>query len=1148
MNLIGFDCLRIKGDMKEDDNQYWNSVIKSADLLLSLLAPYETREDMDLVQNILPPLQQLVTKGSSYPISKEATSTPPKQEHHQTSKRYRVSFEQESNWNMKSESHIEITLSSGRVVNCIVVNTPEGLDRAVEAIKQAEYATFDCEFMGSKKALPELKLLQIAVSDICGYAIQVDILGRPVLEQKLKPVLESKEIIWIGWALRSDMLSIEQFFGQIEATGILDLQRKLATYAVEELNLHAAMVKYASDWDGFQEFQRAKQYGDTFWFSDDECIWRLNPLPPRAIVYSIFDVLSVHILHKKTQHMESKKEFHFPESVTHNLSTKALTRWHNQRNKAATQMFVTSPPQNTTKRFSSHRKDKKNSFSLPVPVSPEPETEDGYNDNDPRFTLDVQKAIDLSLREQSKNRHITEYRYDEESGDCIVISEYDDNTKPIRMAEDDRTDREEEKVTQTWGHKKFESPFLGDHLKPKQERFSRPRGSPIPSSTADREIKWSSLTGTQENNWVTEKENTHRVTTYSANPSWHALTDNASPKKSSNLDESTSRKANGSSASLDPSFEKSDYQRRPSFEDSSASRWSKPSSSQSVDTTRSSAQSSNWKSASHWKSSTERSDWRNNHNSLSDETKPAGTANKPIPGSEQPSKQESVAPSSWQSLAHHNRLSPAHHELTSPRRKPVTITSPKPSNSITDTHTIHTNHNHSSAHTTPNVSNNSWNNTTSARSSPIISNNSTRSKKEEDQQTRTTILHGQTGAFTWFDDSNSKEMGPASWASFATSSSEKWGRGIDTQVEELEKAPKVSNPNTTKQFNINVNPYDSNMNSGEKDSWNVQEVQPDTMKMRMNQIPIRKVFTGPRVMNPDDSLSDESDDEAAYVQKTKPKKGKASRNNKQTMEDDDDDEDSMVGLKIKNFEKFEQHKPKEHTTMNLPTFVDSICISPKFNTEEINVHCIMEGIHLNSIEIPTEDFTVVVCYHFAESKSSHNALKAIQLFIKSSDDPVCDSYTVVLEKACFKDRSLKNTKFGRLLTDPSVRRVCWCPEIIEDQTQHKLGFCLGPTIDLNVKVNFDENRPVLTFAQSIDSYMKDWPDLYLLHEAKAEYDSIVGSRKFSGTLWDNQRIKEGVLRYSALQGFGAYALHRATENLEIFEEDCLWESTKYAFK
>ncbi|OBZ85483.1 hypothetical protein A0J61_06464 [Choanephora cucurbitarum] len=235
--------------MEESSSQYWNNVLKSADLLLSLLTPYEDKEDIDLVQNVLPPLRQLVKKGSSYSIPKQVIPAQPKQEHNSTPRRHRVSYEQEKNWKRINNNNIHITLSSGRVVNCIVVNTPEGLEKVIESIKQAEYVTFDCEFMGLKNAIPELKLLQIAVSDICGYAIQVDILGRHILEQKLKPVMESKDVTWIGWALRSDMLSIEQFFGALKDTGILDLQKKLATYAVEELNLHAAMAKYASDWD-----------------------------------------------------------------------------------------------------------------------------------------------------------------------------------------------------------------------------------------------------------------------------------------------------------------------------------------------------------------------------------------------------------------------------------------------------------------------------------------------------------------------------------------------------------------------------------------------------------------------------------------------------------------------------------------------------------------------------------------------------------------------------------------------------------------------------------------------------------------------------------------------------------------------------------
>ncbi|RCI02868.1 hypothetical protein CU098_004470 [Rhizopus stolonifer] len=1021
--------------------QYWGNVVKSADLLLCLLGPYENQQDMVLVKNLLPPLREFVHKGPSYLSRKPSYTSHYSGEYHSPSRQPKASYEMESNWTQVDNWTIQVPLHNGRVATCVAVNTLEGINELLEQIKRTKYVAIDCEFLGTKKNLPELKLLQIAVSDTLGYAVQVDILGFDILNEKLRPVLEDNNIHWVGWSLRSDMLAIEQFFKTIDPAYFLDLQVKLRAIAVEELSLHAAMTKYASEWEGIDEFQKIKQFSDSFRFLDKDCVWLLNPLPPKALVYSVFDVLSVFALNESTESYASEPKHFWPRSLESTLSVKALYRWQNQRHKAVSYSPTPASPRNET-RTTHRRKDKKAMINLPVPVSPQPETDDGYDDNDPRFSLDVQKAIALSLHEITKNGQSSRIDNGKTSGSNReetavegekrdrVVCDLSDNVKSnILGAEfNDLSDRNESIVHDT--KEEHEEPKRGNE-KLKQESMRN-----------------------------LNAESTERLTQSEkeiANPLWQS---HAKVHSSWNTNASWDKKDKESWDTKDippcdikdatpwDAKEASVNWRNPSVD--KRAQWGtleKTNSSDKIGT-----RNSKWKAVSSWEASTERYAWRSS----------AGSKWK---------KPEEIRPSSTQptpSSPHQKHTTPS-----SPHQKHTTPSSPY------QKHATHTNNDNRK--NKPTFDTNRCNSNTSTRSSPMISSQNTKGlsafackpEKGPDRSMRSYSNSSQTASFTWFDDSNSKEMSAASWSSFATSSNDKWEKGIDTDLDEIEKAPKVAPQGASKRLDTTVASHGSHMMSGSVgnsdtgkmhpnqtevvDNWTAQEVVPDTMEMRINQIPIRKTFTGPRVLNPDIRIRAV----AVNLKQTKPKAV-----SEQRLEDS-------------------------------PTYMDGVYVSGDYDIEDVMVHSVMEASHLNSIRIPTVPFIVAVCFHLAEIKSGVLVLKALQLFIKPENESTGESYTVLLEKACFQHGASRDTNFGKLLTDPFIYRLAWYPEFIEKQMYQKLGYVMGPCLDLVYKANSDEDRNLYNFAEAVEHYLKDWKDLELFFEAKKDYDNALYSKKFS---------------------------------------------------
>lgn len=302
------------------------------------------------------------------------------------------------------DNTIHISLGEGQpTAIAIAVNTEEQLDEMIKEVYAAPYIAVDCEFQGQKKALPELKLLQIGVSKEKGYAIQVDKIGPDIINRKIRPILEDQDMDIIGWSFRSDGLAIEGYIKNIDMAPVLDLQAKLKAIAVEQMNLGTAMSRFASEWVGQAEFQKAKQYGTQFNFTGENCIWTYTPLPPRALVYAVFDVLSVIALHESTLNHETVENHYWPYTITKTESPKTIDNWHRLRAKGINspvggQNIVSSPLANSPKPYSGKGKE------IAVPVSKPPSASiittlgDGYDDTDARYKRDLEIALEKSRR------------------------------------------------------------------------------------------------------------------------------------------------------------------------------------------------------------------------------------------------------------------------------------------------------------------------------------------------------------------------------------------------------------------------------------------------------------------------------------------------------------------------------------------------------------------------------------------------------------------------------------------------------------------------------------------------------------------------------------------------------------------------------
>ncbi|KAI9323474.1 hypothetical protein BX666DRAFT_1887197 [Dichotomocladium elegans] len=390
---------------------YWKSTIGVCEAALSLLRPLE-HQNYVLVDAVTKPLRQLIGKGRDLALMKayippELPAAPQQPWSNKARKTITLDFDPREHWDIVDTTTVYARLSNSSRIACKAVATIKQLDEVVEILNKSKCIAIDCEFLGLKNSPPELKVLQLAVSCELGFAILVDQVGLQICHDRLAPILESTDHLLIGWAFRSDAQAIEHAFPGIRLSRVVDLQEKLKAVAVEQLNLGTAMTRYAKDWPGLEEFSRAKQLGDTFHYLGNDCVWLRYPLPPEALVYAVFDVVSLIALHERTKQYPTAPQHYWPQTLISSLGPKALERWYRNR--------ITHIPGNResiTLIDSPGKKGKKpgvvgTSASAAVPPPQ-------FEDDDPRYLADMEEAIrrsklDVTAKPSGEDRTVHQY-------------------------------------------------------------------------------------------------------------------------------------------------------------------------------------------------------------------------------------------------------------------------------------------------------------------------------------------------------------------------------------------------------------------------------------------------------------------------------------------------------------------------------------------------------------------------------------------------------------------------------------------------------------------------------------------------------------------------------------------------------------------
>ncbi|KAF7728086.1 hypothetical protein EC973_006724 [Apophysomyces ossiformis] len=309
--------------------EYWKNTISVCEAALRLLSVYENQQHA-LVDAVTRPLRQLIGQGRDLNAMKKYTpQTSVEPSPRKLRKTVLLNFDPATNWTIVSPTTIEIKLQNS-VITAQSITTADELDAIIPKILASKCVALDCEFLGSKNALPELKVLQIAISKTCGYAVLVDQVGVEVCKEKLAHILQSDELNLVGWAFRADAQAIETAF-KLSMGSVLDLQAKIKSIAIEQMALGAAMSKYAGDWEGYGEFEKAKQLGNTFQFLGPDCVWLKKPLPKEALVYAVFDVVSLVELYEKLKDHPNEHRYYWPHTILAESGRKALDRWQRDR-------------------------------------------------------------------------------------------------------------------------------------------------------------------------------------------------------------------------------------------------------------------------------------------------------------------------------------------------------------------------------------------------------------------------------------------------------------------------------------------------------------------------------------------------------------------------------------------------------------------------------------------------------------------------------------------------------------------------------------------------------------------------------------------------------------------------------------------------
>lgn len=177
--------------------------------------------------------------------------------------------------------------------------------------------------------------------------------------------------------------------------------------------------------------------------------------------------------------------------------------------------------------------------------------------------------------------------------------------------------------------------------------------------------------------------------------------------------------------------------------------------------------------------------------------------------------------------------------------------------------------------------------------------------------------------------------------------------------------------------------------------------------------------------------------------------------------------------------------------INSPSSLDSICIPPLGT-----------------------DYSVTICCHVV-SRESTVVLKALLLYLSTGE-----SYMVLIDRTChLKNLTIiQSTKFGHLMTDTNVTRICWDSSFVQAAMKHQLGFTVGKCIDISLILPEFKS---LTLYQSIDHCLKGWQD-------KNQFDGLKKvMEKWSEeqSCWNRPCLPPDIIKYCAVEGWALYSLY-----------------------
>lgn len=173
---------------------------------------------------------------------------------------------------------------------------------------------------------------------------------------------------------------------------------------------------------------------------------------------------------------------------------------------------------------------------------------------------------------------------------------------------------------------------------------------------------------------------------------------------------------------------------------------------------------------------------------------------------------------------------------------------------------------------------------------------------------------------------------------------------------------------------------------------------------------------------------------------------------------------------------------------------------------------------LNTISIPSaeSDYTVAITYHTVTRKSAV-VLKSLQLYVSTGV-----SYIVLIDRTCLLKNlhTIKDTAFGFLLTNTSVRRVCWNPDYIQKAVEQQTSLSIGSCVDLSR--SFEQLGLFSSLDDVFNLSLKGWQDKVQFNDSKRAFEEI------KTTLWNSSCLPNVAVKYCAIEGWAVYSLYLAT--------------------